>query len=223
MSKAIGSVLGTNVKANTRADQNYVDYLKGLDTSYADTANQLLAQEGLSMAQNLNNLPSYQFSLNVSDEAAKRAEDAVYQSYTDKLDPLHRRQTQDLETKLANQGLSVGSEAYRRAMSDLQASQNDALNQAAYKSVAAGQDAYHQSFKEALDSGNFTNGARRNYVNDIYMLMQNSPSEYERQMNIYAAQNAMAARQAEAKQQSFNNTMGVAGNLLKAGALFYGA
>lgn len=222
MSKAIGSVLGTNVKANTSPAQNYLDYLKTLNTSYADNATNAMGAEAERLANGLESLPEWQMSVDASDAAAQRAENAVYQSYVDKLSPLHAKQTQDLETRLANQGLSVGSEAYQRAMADLQSSQNNALNQAAYQSVSAGQNAFNQSFSNALSAANFTNNARQNYINSIYNLLQNAPTEYEKQMNIYATQTAMAAQKAQAKQQSFNNTVGALSSVIQTGGFLYG-
>lgn len=222
MSKAIGSVLGTNVKADTSAAQNYYNYLNDIDTSAADQATKSMADEALRLSENLSDLPDYQFHLDTSDAAAQRAENAVFQSYVDKLQPLHEKQTADLETKLANQGLSVGSQAYQRAMNDLTEQQNAALNQAAYNSVTAGQEAYNDYLKNQLLGANYTNTARQDYLNNIYALLQNSPTNYEKQLNMYAVQNGMAQQRANARQQSFNNTMDAVSGLLQTGGFLAG-
>ncbi len=222
MSKAIGSVLGTNVKADTSAAQNYYNYLNDIDTSAADQATRSMADMALQMSENLSELPNYQFHLDTSDESAKRAENAVFQSYVDKLQPLYEKQTLDLETKLANQGLSVGSQAYQRAVNDLAEQQNNALNQAAYNSVTAGQDAFNNYLKNQLLGANYTNTARQDYLNGIYKLLQNAPTNYEKQLNMYAVQNGMAQQQANARQQSFNNTMGAVSGLLQTGGFLAG-
>lgn len=222
MSKAIGSVLGTNVKADTSAAQNYYNYLNGIDTSSADQATQSMAEQARQMSENLSDLPNYQFSLDTSDESAKRVENAVFQSYIDKLQPLHEKQTADLETKLANQGLSVGSQAYQRAVNDLAEQQNAAYNQAVYNSVTAGQEAFNDYLKNQLLGANYTNTARQDYLNSIYKLLQNAPTNYEKQLNMYAAQNGMAQQQANARQQSFNNTTGAVSGLLQAGGFLAG-
>ena len=206
MSKAVGSVLGTNVKANTRAGENYLSYLKSVDTTLSDSASSAMAREANQMAQSLSTVPDMVYRIEASDAARQRAENATYQAYLDKLLPQHQTQTADLETRLANQGLSVGSEAYQRAMNDLTAQHNDALNQAAYTSVLKGQDAFSNCLKDALTAGTFTNNARQAGINQIYTLLQNTPTEYENQANIYATQQGIAHQKAAAQQQSLNNT-----------------
>lgn len=111
------------------------------------------------------NESDWNFNVEASDEARKRAEEATYQSYLDKLTPQFERQTSDLDSMLLNKGLGVGTEAYERAMGDLQDRQNDALNQAAYASVLNGQNAYSQSLNDQIAAGNFGNTARNNYYN----------------------------------------------------------
>ena len=79
-------------------------------------------------------------------------------------------------------------------MNDLQTEQNDALNQAAYKSVEAGQNAFSKSLQDAISAGNFTNSARVLPINEIYALLQNSPTEYEKNMQMYQIQNSAENR-----------------------------
>lgn len=208
MSKAVGSVLGTNVKANTRAGENYLSYLQNIDTTLADKASSAMATEANQMAQSLLTAPEMVYGVDGSDMARQRTENATYQAYLDKLLPQHKTQMADLETRLANQGLSVGSQAYQRAVNDLTSQHNDALNQAAYNSVLKGQEAFSNSLKDSINAGSFTNNARQSGISQIYGLLQNSPSSYENQANIYAVQQGIANQQANAKQQSFNNTMG---------------
>ena len=58
------------------------------------------------------------------------AEDALYKSQTSRLDPRMAQQQSDLETQLANQGISRNSAAYTRAMDDFNRSKTDAYQQA---------------------------------------------------------------------------------------------
>ena len=207
MSKAIGSVLGTNVKADTSAGDSYLNYLKNYDTSYSDNASHLMGQEAYRLSQSLSTMPDFIYSVDGSDDARQRAENAVYQSYLDKLTPQYQTQMADLETRLANQGLSVGSEAYQRAVNDLTQQQNNALNQARYNSVTAGQDAFTQSLNNSISAAELNNNARINAVNQIYTLLQNTPTGYENRLNQYSVQQGVASQRAAAEQQSFNNTM----------------
>ena len=107
-------------------------------------------------------------------------------------------------------------------MNDLAEQQNNALKQAAYNSVTAGQDAFNNYLKNQLLGANYTNTARQDYLNGIYKLLQNAPTNYEKQLNMYAVQNGMAQQQANARQQSFNNTMGAVSGLLQTGGFLAG-
>ena len=224
MSKSIGKILGAGGASTSynQAENDALNYLKNIDTSLADKTYDNFAQYGYDLSQTLNNRPDYIYSVDGSDEARQRMENAVYNSYVDKLTPQFEQQTSNLQTRLANQGLSVGSEAYQRAMSDLQDSQNSALNQAAYTAVNAGQDSFSNSLRDAISSAGFTNSARQLPINEIYSLMKNSPSAYENNMNIYSIQNQAENRinqnKAYNSQAQFNAGNQLLGNA--AGVLF---
>lgn len=68
----------------------------------------------------------------------QRAEDAIYQSATSRLDPQWQKQQQDMQTDLANRGISVNSEAYSRAMEDFQRGKTDAYQQANMAAITGG-------------------------------------------------------------------------------------
>jgi hypothetical protein len=211
MSKSIGKVFGTGSTSPYGYETNYLNYLNNYDTrNYDNTLNNLTTQ-AVNMSQNLGStLPEYQFSVDGSDAAQQRVEQATYNAYVDKLQPQFAQQTADLQTGLINQGLSVGSEAYQRAMSDLQNSQNNALQQAAYQSVSAGQDAFKQSLANDIASASFSNTARQNYIDQILSLLRNSVSGYQNQQQLYNANAAVQNRIDAANQQGWDNMMGVA-------------
>ena len=214
MSKSIGKVFGTSSVSPYNYENNYTNYLSNYDTTnYDNTLNNLTAQ-ALNMSQNLGDaLPQFQFTVDGSDAARQRAEQAVYQGYVDKLQPQFNQATADLQTSLVNQGLSVGSEAYQRAMTDLQNNQNSALQQAAYQSVLAGQDAFSQSLGNSIDAAKFSNGARQNYIDQILSLLQNSVSGYQNQQQLYNASAAVKNRTAAAKQQAYDNMVSFGGKV----------
>jgi|GEM_PF-1273929 len=165
----------------------YMDYLKNYNTSNVDnTLNSLTNYASNSAAQNLNNMGDYTFSVDGSDSARQRAIDATYNAYVDKLTPQFEQRREDLATALQNKGLPVGSEAYERAMNDLEKEQNDALNQAAYASVLNGQNAFTQSLGDAVTAGQFGNAAQQSYITQLLTALSGSPSGYENQQNIYA-------------------------------------
>lgn len=205
MSKSVGKIFGNASTSQYGYEKNYLDYLRNYDTSNYDKTLQNMTQQAQNMSQNLNNMPNYQFSVNGSDEARQKAENATYQSAVDKLAPQYQQQTSDLETSLANKGLSVGSEAYQRAMNDLQQKQNEALNQAAYQSVAAGQNAYTQSLNNSINSANFNNNAQMNYIEQIKALLEGSISGYQNQANLYDLNKDVENRLTAARQSGWNN------------------
>ena len=207
--KAVGKLLGAGGASTNRyaSENNILNYLKNYDTSTYDNTLQNLLNNAYNMSQNVNNMGDYVFSVDGSDEARQRAENATYQAYTNLLAPEFEQQTNSLETRLQNQGIGVGSTAYNNAMSNLLKNQNNAYNEAAYRSVLAGQNAYNQSLGNAINAGNFTNSAQNNYLSQILSQLQNSYSGYDNALNIYNAQRGSdaridAAKQANAKAQN---------------------
>ena len=184
------------VKYDMTPYNDYLNYLKNYDTSNVDnTLSNLTNWASNSSAQNLSNMGDYTFNVDASDEARKRAEDSVYNSYVEKLTPQFETQTSNLSTSLQNKGIPVGSEAYIRAMNNLQDNQNEALNQAAYNSVLAGQNAYSQSLGDELSAAGFGNAAQQSYINQLLIALQGSASGYENQQNIFSVGTAKSGLQ----------------------------
>ncbi len=191
MSKAIGSVFGAGGNASTSmygSENEILKYLNNYDTTNYDNTLKNLVSYAANASNQLSNMGDYNFSVDGSDAARKRAEQATYQSYLDKLQPQFANQTSDLQTSLANKGISIGSEAYSRAMSDLQDSQNAALNQAAYQATLAGQDAFSNSLSDELRAAGFTNAAQSSYINQLLQALQNSYSGYDIAMDKFNVQ-----------------------------------
>ncbi len=207
MSKSIGKVFGTSSVNNYGYENNYMNYLNNYNTAnYDNTLNNMTAA-ALNMSQNLNSMPAYQFGVDYSDAARQRAENSVYQAYVDRLVPQYQQQTIDLQTRLINQGIPVGSEAYQRAMNDLQSAHNAALNQAAYQSVQSGQDAYSQSLADSINAAQFGNNAQQNYIQQIQSLLGNSVSGYDKMADLYNVQQGVEARKTSAKQSGWDNML----------------
>ncbi len=207
MSKSIGKIFGTGSVSPYGYETNYTNYLNNYNTSNYDNVLNNMTSTALNMSQGLNSMPAYQFGVDYSDAARQRAEDATYQSYVDRLTPQYQQQTNDLQTRLINQGVPVGSEAYQRAMNDLQSAQNAALNQAAYQSVLNGQNAYSQSLANSIDAANFNNTAQQNYIQQIQSLLNGSVSGYDNMVNLYNTQKGIEARQTSAQQSGWNNLL----------------
>lgn len=174
------------VKYDMKPYKNYQSYLQGVDTSNVDNTLENLTQNAYKQSNLLGNMGDYNFSVDGSDEARQRTQEALYNSALDKLTPQFERQVSDYATMLQNQGIPVGSEAYNRAMGDLEEKQNDALTQAAYQSILAGNDAFSQSLGDEINAGAFGNTAQQTYINQLLSMLQGSPSQYENQQNIFS-------------------------------------
>lgn len=178
---------GKKAKYDFTPYNQYLDYLKSYDTSNVDTTLSNLTNWASNASQNLGDqFGNYTFNVEASDAARQAAQDAVYNQYMERLQPQFQQQTDDLQTRLVNQGLGVGTEAYQRAMNDLQQKQNDATSQAAYQSVLAGQNAYSQDLQNQIAAGGFGNQAQQSYINQLLSALTGSASGYENQQNIFS-------------------------------------
>lgn len=191
MSKSIGKMLGAGGASTSYNPATLMawNYLNGLDTSTVDNTYANMQQNAYQMSQNLGNRPDYIYSVDGSDAARQRTEQAYYNNMISNFQPQFDQQRSDLETRLANQGLAVGSEAYQRAMNDLNTQQNNAYVNAANQAVMSGQSAFSQSLRDNINSANFTNNARMLPVNEILQLLTNSISGYDKNMAMYGILN----------------------------------
>lgn len=196
MSKAIGKILGAGGASTSMlgSEHDIMNYLNNYNTTNYDTTLNNLTSFAAQASNQLNNMGNYNFSVGGSDAARQRAEQATYASYTDKLQPQFNNQTADLTASLANKGIGIGTEAYSRAMTDLQNTQNNALNQAAYQSVLAGQNAFSNSLSDQINTSTFGNQAQANYINLLLSALQNSYSGYDNALNKYQVQKGADVR-----------------------------
>jgi hypothetical protein len=91
---------------------------------------------------------------------ARRVSDAVYGQATSRLDPQFTQQSNDMEAKLAAQGIAKGSEAYNRELDNYNRARNDAYNQANFSAIQAGGNEQSRLFGLNLQQGNFHNQAQ---------------------------------------------------------------
>lgn len=120
--------------------------------------------------------------------ADKQAADSVYSAFSDRYEPIFERQTNNLQDRLVNQGIPVGSEAYSRAMSDMSQTQNDARQQAMYQAQQAGQQARNNEIQNNLNifsAFNPLNGYAGSSAQGSTEMYDNL---YNSQLNAYNAQ-----------------------------------
>ena len=195
--KGINSLMGGSSSGAYKSDKDLLNYLNNYDTTNVDNTYKNLAQSAYNLSNTLSSRPDYIYSVDGSDAARQRMENAVYQSAVDKITPDFDNRRSQLETRLQNQGLSVGSEAYQRAMNDLEEEQNNAYNQAAYQSVIQGQNAFSNSLNNQISAANFQNNTRNNVVNEILNMLNGSYSGYDVNMDKYKIQSGVDVRNAQ--------------------------
>ena len=220
MSKSIGKILGAGNASTSMygSEKNILNYLNQYDTSNVDNTYKNMVQNAYNLSNSLSSRPDYIYSVDGSDAARQRMENAVYQSAVDKLSPQFETQRSQLETRLQNQVLSVGSEAYQRAMNDLTQKQNESYTQAAYNSIIQGQDAFTNSLNNQINAGTFQNNARNQAVNEILNLLTNSHSGYDVNMDKYRVQSGADTRIAANKAANADAQQAVGMNFLQGAA-----
>jgi hypothetical protein len=123
--------------------------------------------------------------------------DRVADQLMQRMQPTHNYQQQQLETRLANQGFTVGSEAYNRALNELQQRQANerfnALDMAgneAQRLFGMQMGSRQQAFNEDVTGGNFTNQAANQAFNQGLQAGQfrNQAIGQEYNQNLGAAQ-----------------------------------
>lgn len=138
--------------------------------------------------------------------AANAVSNAVYQQAASRLDPQYSLAQQQLETKLANQGLNANDLAYQNAMDTFNRGKNDAYNQAIYSAIPAGLNAENTLFGQSLQQGQFANSAaaQQYQQNQGLAAFHNQTAGQDFGQNQQQAQFANQA-QAQAYQQALAN------------------
>lgn len=110
-----------------------------------------------------------QMPVNRVDQGAnymQNMQDAYMQQAQSRLDPQFQQREQDLQTRLANQGITPGSEAYNREMQNLAFERTDAYGNARNQAILnSGQEAARRQGMD-INAGNFANTAeQQNFLN----------------------------------------------------------
>jgi hypothetical protein len=108
-----------------------------------------------------------QISPTAAQDANRQGQQAAYAAQTQYLDPQFKQQQSSMESQLANQGLSPGSQAYDNAMTNFNNSKNQAYSNAANQSVLTGSQIGSQMLNNNLAAvgaqGNLLNQQGVNY------------------------------------------------------------
>ena len=197
---------------------NVADYSRGLNTNVNPMTQNL--QTGFSMRGPQMGMDTMsgqvQRGLATNDNPALPQIDSGFRNQVagqlfERMQPVHDYQTRSLETKLANQGLRPGSEAYNRAMTQLgqqQAQERfNALDQSgneAQRLFGMQMGARQQAFNEDVGSGQFTNQATGQAFNQG---LQAFNFGNQAQNQTYNQMMGLAGLNNQANQQAFNQNL----------------
>jgi hypothetical protein len=120
--------------------QQALDSQQQVQLGRSQLAGNLLGQAQTEMQTPIDWAGLPQAGQSVGDTGAIRqnAEDALYRRATSRLDPQWNQQEEQLRSRLANQGLDVGSEAATNAFGDFSRSRNDAYSSAMNDAITGG-------------------------------------------------------------------------------------
>jgi hypothetical protein len=135
---------------------------------------------------------------------------AIYNQATSRLDPRFSQAQSDLDSRLANQGITAGSEAYNRAQNNMSMQRNDAYQTAMNSATAqAASDASRIQGMD-LNAGNFGNSAQNQIFNQNLNAgnFANQSASLSNQMQNQAfAQNLQAGEFANRASDQNNNSL----------------
>ena len=196
---------GLKVNYDAGPTNEYINYLNNYNTKNADSVYDNLSSWAARASQNLNDMGGYVFNVDASDEALSQMQQTSFDNAVRSILPSYEAQKDALHTRLLNQGLGVDSEAYRRAMSSLEASQNAAINDAAYKALEEGQNALTTRLNNQIAAAQFSNSAQQDYINQLISALEGTLSGYDVANEKYTAGNNLAEAKSKAQAQSLEN------------------
>ena len=133
-----------------------------LQGSYGNNAGQIQTNSGANQyAQGniANNAGQIQTNVQDPNLLNQQVQNALYQNATQYLDPQFKQSNAQLANRLANQGITQGSEAYNNAMLNAGNAQQQAYESARNNAVSGGINAAQGMFGMNLQQGQFANQA----------------------------------------------------------------
>lgn len=132
----------TQTQNLTPDGQFLLDAANKMSRQYSGVSDTLFNSASRKLGQDATPDPAYWKTLGQVPESnagvRKSVEDALYKRATSRLDPKFAQARGSLETQLANQGITLGSEAYKTAQDNFGRSENDAYQSAIDSAIAGG-------------------------------------------------------------------------------------
>jgi len=201
-----------------RSVANAGDITRGFENTAQDIQRQSGANERAS-GRVYNNAGQLVKDLQDPNLLLQDTTNALYKANTQFLDPQFEYEQSALENKLANQGITPGSEAYKNAMWDFNKNKQQAYESARNQAVAGGMNAAQGMFGMNLQGGQFTNQALGQEFGQG-MSVQQLRNAAAQQNNANALANQAAYNQALG--QEYNQNLGSASFANQAQAQQYG-
>ena len=133
-----------------------------IGTNFKDYVSDVQRQSGANERANADiyqNLNQIQTRVQDPQLLAQDTTNALYKANTQYLDPQFQQAQSDLENRLANQGITQGSEAYNRAMQNFGNQKQQAYESARNQAIGGGINAAQGMFGMNLQGGQFANQA----------------------------------------------------------------
>jgi hypothetical protein len=159
-------------------------------------------QQSQQLVQRLKSFSDTPFTPNLDGSSIR---DAVYGKAKMLLDPTYGRMQEQLDQKLVNQGLPIGSEAYGQANDVFGRERSNAYETAALDAVMQGANEEQNQFGRQLST-------RQQAINEILNALQGSQSQFGQDYSReYGANQDEMGRQLTARQQQYNELAALLG------------
>jgi hypothetical protein len=138
------------------------------------------ARSTLANPIDLSKVPEYQYNANTGnyDTQTQQAQDAVYNKQKALLDPQYQQAETALQTRLANQGINLGSAAYDRALDDFSRQRDFAYGNARNDAITAGYGVQNQLFNQGLANNQNYNNNVNQQLNKLFALNNQPLQQY---------------------------------------------
>lgn len=142
------------------------------------------ASDSLKKPIDLSGLPDRVSNLGLNNDFSserQKAEDALYQRSASRLDPQYKQTQSDLETKLYNQGIAPGTDAWQRELDNLARQKTDSYSQARNDAIGgAGQEQsrlFGMADTLAQQNAGLANQNRQQGLQELFSLRQSPLQE----------------------------------------------
>lgn len=150
------------------ATKQALDSQQALQQQRSDLAGGMFERVGQELGPQMD-WSQYGSPTGLNDTASSARENATrnaMEQFSSRADPRYARAEDQTRTRLANQGITEGSEAYRRAMQDFGQSKEDAYRQAEYQAQAVGGSEGQRQLGMEATTADYSNKIRQQQITE---------------------------------------------------------